>query len=121
MSKNLNALTKITVNNFPDSVRENPDVYISGAKPELASFSEIIANAVDEAKAGFCDTITVVIDKNDNVMVQDNGRGIPVAPCDDPAHKGYSQCEVALTVLSAGGKFSSDTNGYKQDTAGKNG
>ena len=121
MSKDLNSLTKITVNNFPDSVRENPDVYISGLKPELASFSEIIANSVDEAKAGYCDTINVAIDKNDNVMVQDNGRGIPVAPCDDPQHKGYSQMEVALTVLSAGGKFSSDTNGYKQDTAGKNG
>ena len=120
MSKNLNALTKITVNNFPDSVRENPDVYISGAKPELASFSEIIANAVDEAKAGFCDTITVVIDKNDNVMVQDNGRGIPVAPCDAPDHEGYSQLEIALSVLSAGGKFSTD-NGYKSDTGGKNG
>ena len=120
MSRNLNALTKITVNNFPDSVRENPDVYISGAKPELASFSEIIANSVDEAKAGYCDTINVAIDKNDNVMVQDNGRGIPVAPCDDELHKGYSQCEVALTVLSAGGKFGAD-NGYKADTGGKNG
>lgn len=120
MSKDLNSLTKITVNNFPDSVRENPDVYISGLKPELASFSEIIANAVDEAKAGYCDTINVAIDKNDNVMVQDNGRGIPVAPCDDVQHKGYSQLEVAMTVLSAGGKFSTD-NGYKSDTGGKNG
>ena len=77
MPKDLNSLTKITVNNFPDSVRENPDVYISGAKPELASFSEIIANAVDEAKAGYCDTINVAIDKNDNVMVQDNGLSHP--------------------------------------------
>ena len=118
---NLNSQTTIKVNNFPDSVRENPDVYISGAYPQLACFSEILANSVDEAKAGFCDTINVAYDMRNNVIrVQDNGRGIPVAPCDDPSHEGYSQMEVALTVLSAGGKFGGD-NGYKEDTGGKNG
>lgn len=101
---NLNGQTKITVNNFPDSVRMNPDVYIAGSSPALSCFSEILANSVDEAKAGFCNVITVAIDKNHNVMVRDNGRGIPIAPCDDELHKGYSQMEVALTVLSAGGK-----------------
>lgn len=119
--ENLNSMTKITVNNFPDSVRENPDVYISGSKPPLSCFSEILDNSVDEAKAGFCTTINVAYDMRSNmVVVQDDGRGIPVAPCDDPAHEGYSQCEVALTVLSAGGKFGGE-NGYKEDTAGKNG
>ena len=119
---NLNAQTKITVNNFPDSIRENPDVYISGAYPELACFGEILDNSVDEAKAGFCDTIHVFYDmRTSRIVVKDNGRGIPIAPCDDPSHKGYSQLEVALTVLSAGGKFLSDDNGYKEDTAGKNG
>lgn len=120
-TQNLNSQTKITVNNFPDSVRENPDVYIQGFSAALSCFREILDNSVDEHKEGFCDTITVAIDKNDNIMVQDNGRGIPIAPCDDPSHEGYSQCEVALTVLSAGGKFLTDDNGYKEDTAGKNG
>ena len=118
----LNSKTKITVNSFPDSVRENPDVYISGECPQLACFGEILDNSVDEAKAGFCTTIDVLYDtRNNKIMVRDNGRGIPVAPCDDKAHEGYSQLEVALTVLSAGGKFLDDSNGYKEDTAGKNG
>ena len=121
MAVDLNSQTTIKVNNFPDSVRENPDVYISGAYPQLACFSEILANSVDEAKAGFCTQIDVAYDMRNNfITVRDNGRGIPVAPCDDPLHKGYSQMEVALTVLSAGGKFSGD-NGYKEDTGGKNG
>ena len=118
--ENLNAQTQIKVNNFPDSVRENPDVYIQGSSAPLSCFSEILANSVDEHKEGYCFNILVAIDKDDNVMVQDDGRGIPVAPCDDPLHKGYSQAEVALTVLSAGGKFGGD-NGYKDDTGGKNG
>lgn len=103
-TQNLNSQTKITVNNFPDSVRENPDVYIQGSSAALSCFREILDNSVDEHKAGFCNTITVAIDKNDNIMVQDNGRGIPVAPCDDPVHSDKSQLEVAMVVLSAGGK-----------------
>lgn len=118
----LNSKTKITVNNFPDSVRENPDVYISGECPQLACFGEILDNSVDEAKAGYCTVIDVAYDmRNNKVTVRDNGRGIPIAPCEDKAHEGYSQLEIALTVLSAGGKFLSDSNGYKEDTAGKNG
>ena len=119
----LNSQTKITVNTFPDSVRENADVYISGMYPELNCFSEILDNSVDEAKAGYCTTIDVVYDARDNkVIVRDNGRGIPVAPCEDPAFQDFSQAEMALTALSSSGKFlSDDNNGYKEDTAGKNG
>ena len=119
----LNSQTKITINTFPDSVRENADVYISGMYPELNCFSEILDNSVDEAKAGFCTTIDVVYDVRDNkVIVRDNGRGIPVAPCEDPAFQDFSQAEMALTALSSSGKFlSDDNNGYKEDTAGKNG
>ena len=123
MVENLNAQTKIRVNNFPDSVRENPDVYISGSNPALSCFSEILANSVDECKAGYCNHIIVVVDKNNNIMVKDNGRGIPIAPCDDPMHKGFSQCEVALSSLSSSGKFlgDDDSSGYKEATGGKNG
>lgn len=118
----LNSQTKIQVNNFPDSVRENPDVYISGACPELNCFGEILDNSVDEAKAGFCTQINVAYDvSTKKVMVADNGRGIPVSPCEDPYYKDYSQAEVAMTTLSASGKFLGDDNGYKEDTAGKNG
>lgn len=118
----LNSQTKIQVNNFPDSVRENPDVYISGALPELNCFGEILDNSVDEAKAGFCKHINVAYNVDSRcVMVADDGRGIPVSPCEDPYYKDYSQAEVAMTTLSASGKFLDDDNGYKEDTAGKNG
>ncbi len=69
---------------------------------------EIVDNSVDEALAGFCDTITITVHEDNSVTVQDNGRGIPVAV---KADTGKSALEIVHTVLHAGGKFGD--GGYK--------
>ena len=69
---------------------------------------EIVDNSIDEALAGYCDTIEVVIEDGDIIRVSDNGRGIPV---DIQAQTGKSALEVVFTVLHAGGKFGN--GGYK--------
>ena len=69
---------------------------------------EIVDNAVDEALAGFCDTIHVSVNKDNSITVTDNGRGIPVGI----NHKaGIPAVEVVFTILHAGGKFGG--GGYK--------
>mgnify|MGYP000998032621 FL=1 len=96
-----------------DPVRKRPGMYIGSTG--LAGLHhliwEVVDNAVDEAMAGFCTTITVTLLADGGCRVDDNGRGIPVDPYPSGPHKGKSAAEVVLTVLHAGGKFGGE--GYK--------
>jgi len=96
-----------------DPVRKRPGMYIgsTGLQGLHHLIWEVVDNAVDEAMAGYCDKITVVLQADGGCRIDDNGRGIPVDPYKTGQHKGKSAAEVVLTVLHAGGKFGGD--GYK--------
>ncbi len=108
MSNNTYTADNIQALEGMEHVRLRPSMYIGdvGVRGLHHLVYEVVDNSIDEALAGYCDTIKVTILENNSIRVEDNGRGIPV---DLHKKEGKSALEVVMTKIGAGGKFDKDT------------